>query len=676
MAIGQIESKIPTFNEVLILEKSAPLNLKKEENSYVLEGICAVFGQRNNNNRVYEEKDYLPHLELLKEKINRKMLLGELDHPEAFEVSYKNVSHVIEALNYDQDNRTVSIKLRLLDTPMGKIAKTLVESGIPLAVSSRAAGQVTNEGKVSLHKIFTYDLVCEPGFSDAILKPTLNESLNHNYNFILESFQTLKKNSITSKLKNVSESLNFGDNFEVFEIPGENSDINNSINNKNEQKITSTPMAEVKENKFVSHNEMNGYSEIVRKEFDNIKSQLSEATTQLAEVKSKLTTPVVESVNVNNNEELTKMVKYMDHLAENMNNIIKFNNYLATELNKTINHTDYIAEATNNNINFSNYIAENLNNAIRYSEMVGKKTNEAIKFGNYLANSINEGVSYSEYLAKLLEKNINFSNYVATELNEAIEFGNYLSEQVNFGIKYTEHIAENLNNNTFKETPKVPERKLEALVEKVQESVTTVKSTEISSDYYIKLNEKIEKALAEINSNEPKAVIESKKYPFLSLLTEGNKEKFYAFDYKTKEQIVEALNKGVYFNEKDVMNIIENTVKTVETSIPTFIKYMPDEYKPVWESLNEAQKTVLHNQASVRDVRTPYQVKNFWDTRYDLKGLVNKFKEEVATKKVTESLKENKISQSKEEKVNESYATKPYSKEYMEKIQKMISKNA
>ncbi len=672
MAIGQIISKTPSFNEVLILEKSGPLVLKKEDNSYVLEGICAVFGQRNNNNRVYEEKDYLPHLESLKDKINKKMLLGELDHPEAFEVSYKNVSHIIESLTYNSDSRNISIKLRLLDTPMGKIAKTLVEAGIPIAVSSRAAGQVTNEGKVTLHKIFTYDLVCEPGFSDAILKPTLNESLNTNYNFIFESLQSIKKNSITSKLKNLSESLNFGDNFEIFEIPAGNSDINN----KNEEKITSTNMPEVKENEVVTRSQMNGYSEVVRKEFDSIKLQVAEALNGLADVKTKLTTPVVENVQTDNSKtEISKVIEYMDHLTENMNNIIKFNNYLATELNKTVNHTNHVAEATNNNINFSNYIVKNLNNSIHYSELVAKKTNEAIKFGNYLANAINEGTSYTEYVGKLLEKNINFGNYVATELNEAIEFGNYLSEQVNFGIKYTEHIAENLNNTTFSKAPEVPTRKLESLVEKVQESVQTVnKVTEVGSDYYVKLNEKIEKALSEINSNEPKSIIESKKYPFLSLLSESNKEVFYKYDYKAKEQIIEALNKGIYFNEKDVMSIIENTIKTVENTTPSFIKHMPTEYKPVWESLNETQRSVIYNQASVREVRTPYQVKNFWDTRLDLKGLVNKFKEESATTKVTESVNNNP-SQGKEEKINESFATKHYSKDYLERIQGMINKN-
>lgn len=673
-------SETPSFNEVLILEKSAPLSLKKENDSYVLEGICAVFGKRNNNNRIYEEKDYLPHLDALNEKISKRMLLGELDHPEAFEVSYKNASHIIENLNYNQDSRTISIKLRILDTPMGKIAKTLVDSGIPIAVSSRAAGQVTNEGKVNLHKIFTYDLVCEPGFSEAILKPTLNESLNSNYNFIFESLQTIKKNSITSKLKNISESLNFGDDVEVFEIPTENSNINKQIN---KEKNTSTNMTEVKENEYVTRNQMQGYSEIVKKEFETLKTQLSD-------VKSKLV-PVTENKESNipansDKTEINKIVEYIDHLADNMNGIIKYNEYLAEHINNNINYTQHVAENTNNNINFSNYIAENLNksiehsnylaeninNTIGYSEHVAQKTNEAIKYGNYLAESINNGISYSEHIAKLLENNINFSNYLSTSINDSLEFSDYLAEQLNCGIKYTEHIAENLNTNMFAIAPKVTP-KMETLVEKVQESNSTVKNINNNLDYYTKLNEKIEKTLAEINSNEPKAIIESKKYPFLALLSESKKDKFYSYDYKTKEKIVEALNKGVYFNEKDVMSIIEGTVTTIENNTPTFIKYMPEEYKQVWENLNEAQKTVIYNQASVREVKTPYQVKNFWDTRLDLKGLVSKFKEESSTKKVNES---NKTSQSKEEKTNEpKFTTRNYSKEYLEKIQGMINKN-
>ena len=114
---------------VLVLEKSSHnLKTEKSKGEYYLEGIAAVFGKENSNQRIYEEREYLPHLDYLKEKIDQKRLVGELDHPKEFDVSLKNISHLVEELNYDKNDRTLRIKVRLLDTPAGKIAKSLVDA--------------------------------------------------------------------------------------------------------------------------------------------------------------------------------------------------------------------------------------------------------------------------------------------------------------------------------------------------------------------------------------------------------------------------------------------------------------------------------------------------------------------------------------------------------------------
>ncbi len=149
-------------NLLFILEKqNSNLKVSKSESEsgedYVLQGIAAQFGKENNNNRIYEEGEYLPHLDYLKDKINQKRLVGELDHPEKFDVSLKNISHVIEDLVYDKDGRVITIKVRLLDTPAGQIAKKLVDAGIPLSISSRAAGNVGPDKKVQIKKIFTFN---------------------------------------------------------------------------------------------------------------------------------------------------------------------------------------------------------------------------------------------------------------------------------------------------------------------------------------------------------------------------------------------------------------------------------------------------------------------------------------------------------------------------------------
>lgn len=108
-------------------------------------------------------------------------ILGELDHPEGrFDIQLKEASHKITDLWYDQENHNVMGKLEILDTPNGKIAQELVEAGYPLFVSSRAAGDVDEKThEVEIAQIFTYDIVCTPGFAEARLD-RINESLGVN----------------------------------------------------------------------------------------------------------------------------------------------------------------------------------------------------------------------------------------------------------------------------------------------------------------------------------------------------------------------------------------------------------------------------------------------------------------------------------------------------------------
>ena len=102
------------------------------DDKYVLEGVFSEIGKKNKNNRIYDEKELIPHINQLQEKVKTGKLLGELDHPKQFDISLKNVSHVIEEINYDKANKVVTGKIRLLDTDAGKQAKALVDGGIQL----------------------------------------------------------------------------------------------------------------------------------------------------------------------------------------------------------------------------------------------------------------------------------------------------------------------------------------------------------------------------------------------------------------------------------------------------------------------------------------------------------------------------------------------------------------
>ena len=146
-----------------------------EKGAYIFEGLAADF-ERNENGRIYSKEDYLSHLGYLNEKISEGSLWGELDHPERYNVQVKEASHIIKELKFDEQSETVRIKIELFDNIPGDHVKGIVDKGGPVFISSRASGFIDDDGNVVLERIYTYDIVYEPGFKNAKLK-RLNESL-------------------------------------------------------------------------------------------------------------------------------------------------------------------------------------------------------------------------------------------------------------------------------------------------------------------------------------------------------------------------------------------------------------------------------------------------------------------------------------------------------------------
>ena len=204
------------INKLMIKNKSLqPLMLNEAADStpnnrkYIFSGVftaCSVPGHVviNRNNRSYPEKEVLRHLGYLREMIKQSgSILGELDHPEGrFDIQLKEASHKITDLWYDQANHNVMGKLEILDTPNGKIAQELVDAGYPLFVSSRAAGDVDEKThEVEIAQIFTYDIVCTPGFAEAKLE-RVNESLGTaTAKYLNESVSAQKAEKETTKNK-------------------------------------------------------------------------------------------------------------------------------------------------------------------------------------------------------------------------------------------------------------------------------------------------------------------------------------------------------------------------------------------------------------------------------------------------------------------------------------------
>mgnify|MGYP002632844557 CR=1 FL=1 len=104
----------------------------------------------------------------------RNGIMGELDHPQTLSINLDRVSHVITEMRMDGSNAVG--KAKMLNTPMGNIARELINNGVSLGVSSRGAGSVNESGGVTGFQFVTVDIVAQPSAPNAY-PTTVFESL-------------------------------------------------------------------------------------------------------------------------------------------------------------------------------------------------------------------------------------------------------------------------------------------------------------------------------------------------------------------------------------------------------------------------------------------------------------------------------------------------------------------
>jgi len=142
------------------------------EKNYVIEGIFAQADQKNRNGRVYPQAIMERAVaKYVQEQVLTKRAVGELNHPEGPSVNLDKVSHLITDLKIEGNN--VIGRAQILDTPMGKIVKGLLEGGVQLGVSTRGMGSLEQRNGVTYVKddfiLNTVDIVQDPSAPDAFV---------------------------------------------------------------------------------------------------------------------------------------------------------------------------------------------------------------------------------------------------------------------------------------------------------------------------------------------------------------------------------------------------------------------------------------------------------------------------------------------------------------------------
>lgn len=130
-----------------------------------LNGIMMQSNVENGNERNYPLKEISAAVDKINEQIEEGFpVMGELNHPDHLQIDLERVSHAIVEARMD-GNDAIG-KMKILNTPMGNIARGLIEGGIRLGVSSRGTG-IVKEGVVSDFDFLTVDIVATPSAPNA-----------------------------------------------------------------------------------------------------------------------------------------------------------------------------------------------------------------------------------------------------------------------------------------------------------------------------------------------------------------------------------------------------------------------------------------------------------------------------------------------------------------------------
>ena len=161
-------------------------SMKENNGKLVVKGVLQRAEAKNQNGRIYPRETLVREAKkYMKEFVNEKRAMGELDHPESSVVNLQNVSHNVTEMHFEGDNLLGTVEI--LTTPSGNILRELFKNGIKLGISSRGMGSVetvTEDSGDQVVKVqpdfelIAFDFVSNPSTHGAFMYP-MNESVDN-----------------------------------------------------------------------------------------------------------------------------------------------------------------------------------------------------------------------------------------------------------------------------------------------------------------------------------------------------------------------------------------------------------------------------------------------------------------------------------------------------------------
>jgi len=170
LLIKEIVEDVQYISEDILNEEG-----EKTGKNYFIEGVIMQGDIKNRNGRMYPASTLIKEMTRYnKNYVEAKRAYGELGHPAGPTINLDRVSHMFTELK--QDGSNIIGRAKVMDTPMGKIVKSLIDEGANLGISSRGMGSIkqNKDGVMEVQGDFMLatagDIVADPSAPDAFVK--------------------------------------------------------------------------------------------------------------------------------------------------------------------------------------------------------------------------------------------------------------------------------------------------------------------------------------------------------------------------------------------------------------------------------------------------------------------------------------------------------------------------